>query len=382
MKIIADPLIPRVREAFAPLGEVTFCDGRFITRETVADADVLLVRTVTPVNADLLQGSRVRFVASATSGIDHVDTDYLASAGIGFAHAPGCNAQSVVEYVLSSMLVLARQYGFHLQDKTVGIIGCGQVGSRLQRALELLDVPCLVNDPPLQERTGGERFVSREEVLSADLVSLHVPLTETGRWPTCNLADRGFMEALGQGKVLINTSRGKVLDEESLPAFIDSGGSHVVLDVWQGEPDIDRQLLARVDIGTPHIAGYSLDAKFRAIGMIRQAAMEYFSAGTVDSPFAGSGESPGERTMRLSADTGFHDSLELAILWHYDVRSDAAALRRVLEIDPAETADWFDSQRRNYPVRREFPATTIVISRQHTELVDRLQQLGFSVREE
>ncbi|HSR62442.1 MAG TPA: 4-phosphoerythronate dehydrogenase, partial [Gammaproteobacteria bacterium] len=341
MKIIADPLIPHVREAFAVLGEVSFCDGRSIMSETVRDADMLLVRSVTPVNADLLRGSRVHFVASATSGIDHVDTDYLDGAGIGFAHAPGCNAQSVVEYVLSSMLVLARKYDFRLQEKTAGIIGCGQVGSRLLRALEILDVRCLVNDPPLQERTGDSGFVAIEELLSADLISLHVPLTESGAWPTRDLVNRGFLQQLTPGSILVNTSRGDVVDEKALSELVDRRQHGVVLDVWRGEPAIDRGLLASVDIGTPHIAGYSLDGKIRATTMIRQAACEYFSIDTemtTDEPAV----LPGGRTMRLSGDVGLHDGLELAILWHYDVRSDSAALRRVLEVDPAETADWFD----------------------------------------
>jgi len=380
MKIIADPLIPRVREAFAVLGEVSFCDGRSIMPETMRDADVLLVRSVTPVNADLLRGSRVRFVASATSGIDHVDTDYLAEAGIGFAWAPGCNAQSVVEYVLSSMLVLARKYDFRLQDKTVGIVGCGQVGSRLLRALEMLDVCCLVNDPPLQERTGESGFVAIEELLTADLVSLHVPLSNTGAWPTRDLVNRDFLQQLKPGSILVNTSRGDVMDEKALFELMGCNRHGVVLDVWRGEPAIDRDLLARVDIGTPHIAGYSLDSKIRATTMIRQAACEYFSvdAEITEEPTP----LPGGRTMQLSGDVDLHDGLELAILWHYDVRSDSAALRRVLEVDPVETADWFDSQRKNYPVRREFPATTVVISGHNTELEERLQQLGFPVRKE
>ncbi|MBI4005610.1 MAG: 4-phosphoerythronate dehydrogenase [Gammaproteobacteria bacterium] len=379
MKIVADHQIPYIQQVFSDFGEIILCGGREITPQRVRDADILLIRSVTRINADLLSGSNVRFVASATSGIDHVDIEYLKQHQIGFAYAPGCNAQSVVEYVLSSLFVLANQKDFQLLDKVVGIIGCGQVGSRLLESLRLIGVKCMVNDPPLRDKTGDAIYRDLEETLTADIITMHVPLTDNGPYPTRQLVNESFLSKINPQGILINTSRGGVIDESLLKKFLKSHDDFsVVLDVWENEPDIDRKLLARIDIGTPHIAGYSTDGKIRATDMIYQEAGKFFNHGLLPRPRVEI-SGIGRQDLKIAEDVCDPDAMQMAVLAHYDVRSDSAALRRILEISEEQSGYYFDDLRRNYPVRREFPATTINVSpRKHT-LSHKLKLLGFNV---
>lgn len=379
MKIIADRQIPFVEPAFSTLGEVVLCEGRKITPEIVADADILLVRSVTPVSAGLLEGSPVRFVASATSGIDHVDLEYLKTAEISFAAAQGSNAQAVVEYVLSSLLVLAGQQGFDLQSKTAGIIGCGQVGSRLRSSLTTLGIECLVNDPPLKHSSGGPGYCDLSAIMTADIISLHAPLTDSGLYPTRSLVNETFLAGMKADAILINTSRGGVVNEGALKAHIRRHpGFSVVMDVWEYEPQIDLELLSLVDIGTPHIAGYSTDAKLRATEMIYAAACDFLGRQHAWQP----GSEVLDRArqhIRLDTEMSDAEAVQLAIPSHYDVRSDAAALRRALEIDRQKTGYYFDELRKNYPVRREFPATTLELSSANPARARLFEELGFNV---
>ena len=351
-------------------------DGRDFTPQEVRSADVLLVRSVTRVDAALLAGSAVRFVASATSGTDHVDLDYLKQTGIVFAAAPGCNAQAVVEYVLSSLLVLAAQYEFKLTDRVVGIIGCGQVGSRLAQALSIMGVTSLCTDPPLREITGDDRYCELMDVLQADVISLHVPLTTSGRHPTRHLVNEQFFAQMRPGAVLINTSRGMVVDEAALKQALRQRHFPVVLDVWGNEPAVDPELLASVVIGTPHIAGNTSDARLRATAMIYRRLCEHLQVPGAWRPEAERARLPGKE-IGIGAGTGTLDGLEMAILSHYDVRSDAAVLREIVPMPAPEAMRYFDELRKNYPVRREFDATTIKIS--DGKLAGILGQLGFRV---
>lgn len=376
MKILADRQIPCVHRVFSEFGEVKLRDGRDITPQEVQSADVLLVRSVTRVDAALLDGSAVRFVASATSGVDHVDTAYLERAGIGFASAPGCNAQAVVEYMLSSLFVLAAQYEFKLADKLVGIIGCGQVGSRLAQALSVLGVQYICNDPPLKEITKEDKYCELREVLQADVISLHVPLTISGRHTTRRLVDAQFLAHMQPGAILINTSRGAVVDEGALKDALRRNRFPVVLDVWANEPVIDPELLASVDIGTPHIAGYTSDARLRATAMIYRRLCEHLQLPGAWRPEAELALLP-VKEIRIDAGTDVLDGLEMAILSHYDVRGDAATLRESVHMPAPAAICYFDELRKNYPVRREFAATTVRIS--GGRLAGMFEKLGFTV---
>ena len=261
MKIVADPNIPFVREAFAALGEIQLVPGRQIRAETVRDAELLLVRSITPVTPALLEGSRVKFVATATIGTDHVDLGYLASRDVGFASASGSNANSVAEYVVAGLLELARRRKFRLREKTLGVVGVGNVGRRVVRYAEALGMRVLQNDPPRQRAEALAHFVSLDRLLAeADIVTAHVPLVREEPEATFHLIDRDVLFSLSRRPILVNTARGAVVDNRALlPAIAGGKLGGVVLDVWENEPDISGELLAVVDLGTPHIAGYSFD---------------------------------------------------------------------------------------------------------------------------
>ena len=378
MKIIADENIPCVRQAFASLGEVTLLPGRGMRPEQVRDAELLLVRSVTRVDRELLEGSRVRFVGSATIGFDHVDRDYLQAQGIGFSTAPGSNATSAAEYVVSALMVLAQRQDFDPAGKTVGIIGCGNVGSRVRRKLEALGMQCLVNDPPLQAQGGHDDFVDLESVLQADVITVHVPLTRSGPHPTLHLVDAEFLACLKPGAVFINTARGAVVDNAALDSLLgERADISIVLDVWEGEPAINCDLLEKVDLGTPHIAGYSLDGKLRGTEMIYRAACEFLGTPV---QWSAATELPPGPSLELAAGGERLDAARAAVLECYDVRADDARLRQMLTLPPEERAARFDRLRKEYPVRREFAELDVRATCMDARLEQLLAGLGFTVR--
>jgi erythronate-4-phosphate dehydrogenase len=274
LRILADANIPHAEDLFAAFGRVEVRPGAALDARTVADADVLLVRSVTVVDADLLRGSRVRFVGSATIGTDHVDLDFLATEGIAFAHAPGSNAESVVEYVLAALLAVLAARGEALRGRTVGVVGCGAIGGRLALRLPALGAEVLRNDPPLAEASGVQwEYHPLDAVLDrADVLTLHPPLTRTGPYPTHHLIGARELEALRPGALLVNASRGAVVDNAALREALGAGRlGGAVLDVWEGEPSPDPAVLARCALGTPHIAGYSYDGKVEGARMLAAA---------------------------------------------------------------------------------------------------------------
>ena len=378
MKIIADENIPCVEKAFSMLGDVTLLQGRGMTSRQVRDADILLVRSVTRVDRGLLEGSKVRFVGSATIGFDHIDREYLESQGIGFSTAPGSNAISAAEYVISVLMALQAEDGCDLQDKTVGIIGCGNVGSRVRQKLSALGAECLVNDPPLKAQGGHADFVDLEAVLASDIITVHVPLEKEGEHPTFHLVDASFLSRLKPGAVFINTSRGSVVDNVALNRHLASGNDlTVVLDVWEGEPDIDASLLEKVALGTPHIAGYSLDGKVRGTEMIYRAACKYF-----DHPVEWNAAADLPVTEPVDLDSNKNDAFvetSRAVFCSYDVRQDDERLRKLLSLRPEERPAYFDRLRKEYPVRREFSKTDVVRGAINNQLELMLRGLGFAV---
>jgi erythronate-4-phosphate dehydrogenase len=379
MKIIADENIPCVEQAFASLGDVSLVSGRGMQPEQLRDADILLVRSVTRVDAALLEGASVRFVGSATIGFDHVDRDYLQQQQIGFATAPGSNASSAAEYVVSVLMVLSEQQGFELAGKTVGIIGCGNVGSRVRRKLSALGMNCRVNDPPLQAGGGHDDFVSLNEVLQADIVTVHVPLTKSGPHPTFHLVNEVFLDSLKPAAIFINTSRGAVADNRALDALLARRNElSVVLDVWEDEPAISASLLQQVDLGTPHIAGYSYDGKLRGTEMIYRAACDYF-AQPVQWHAADELQRVSSTDMRSREAGSVLAVARAAVLGAYDVRQDDARLRATLSLPAAERASAFDRLRKDYPVRREFTESTVLLDEPAGAPGVLLSGLGFEV---
>lgn len=371
LSIVADQQILFAKEVFSKFGDVQLVDGRSIDQKTIKDADVLLVRSVTKVNESLLKDSKVVFIGSATSGIDHIDSDYLQKSNIHFSHALGSNARSVAEYVLSSLFVVAEQQDFSLVEKTVGIIGCGQVGSRVKHFMDVLGVKCLLNDPPLASKTSNHSYLELEEILQADIVTLHVPLITDGEFPTSRLVNKGFLHRLKSDVILINSSRGEVIDEEALLVFKKANSAAtLILDVWCNEPGIDTNLLQEAYIATPHIAGYSYDGKLRATEMLLAALNDHTKAEMV-----GDGLIKSEQEISVIDD----NDIQLAVMQSYDVRSDAIALMNLINIESKERAAYFDSLRKNYPIRREFTNRTIQTNKMADETKQQLQQLGFKV---
>ena len=359
LKIVADNNIPYVAEVFSGLGEVRTVLGRRMSAEIVADADLLLTRSTVKVNEALLDGSRVRFVATATAGVEHVDQHYLAGRGIAFASARASNANSVAEYISAALLVLAERGGYELAGKRIGVVGCGNVGSRVVTKARALGMTVLENDPPLAGRTGDPRYVAIEEILAADFVTLHVPLARQGPDATFHMVDERFLSAMKDGAVLINSSRGPVVAEDDLQRAIRSGRlSGVVLDVWDGEPNVSAELIEMADIATPHIAGHSFDGKVAGTEMVYAAACRFLGV----KPSVNVREmTPEPPAPHLTVDgQGAQEEIVRGIVQEvYDIQADDARLRAMLDEPAAQRANFFDSLRKNYPVRREFHNTAL-----------------------
>jgi erythronate-4-phosphate dehydrogenase len=378
MKIVADANIPFVKECFSSIGEVTVVGGREITPGIVADADVLLVRSITPVDETLLAGSKVRFVATATIGFDHVDTDFLARNNIGFASAPGSNANSAAEYIIAGLLEIGQRYALDLEDRSIGVIGVGNVGSRVAKKCAAMGMDVYLNDPPLKRQTGDKKYLPLERLYDCDFITLHTPLTFDGPDRTYHLADEKFFKSLKERCVFLNASRGGVVDSRALKSAISSGRLRaVVLDVWENEPDIDVELLKMIDIGTPHIAGYSLDGKIAGMIMIYKAACKYFA---VEPKFDIKDFLPAPAVPEFKVNpniTSEQNILLTAVQKIYRIDKDDTRLRHVLD-KPLENRDkHFDNLRKNYPVRREFQNTSVILEGANAKLAGKLIGIGF-----
>ncbi|TVP90040.1 MAG: 4-phosphoerythronate dehydrogenase PdxB [Pseudomonadaceae bacterium] len=378
MRILADENIPLLAEFFAEQGEITRLPGRAINAAAMANADALLLRSVTRVTADMLRGTPVRFVGTCTIGTDHLDLPGLAAAGVQVASAPGCNARGVVEYVLSVLLTLSERTGLDWRQRCVGIIGVGEVGSRLAEVLRNLGVRVLCCDPPRAEQ-GAHGMLSLDAVLAeSDVISCHVPLTRQGPHATGHMFNQARLKALRPGTWLINSSRGPVIDNSALSAVLaERNDLQVALDVWEHEPTLDAQLVARCALATPHIAGYSLDGKLRGTAMIYQAWCE-FTGQPPQHELAGFAPAAGCNVLQLDPDASADWQLSRALRWVYDVRDDDARLRAMLAeaSDQAAIRAGFDQLRKDYPLRRETPC--VRVGGVATEAAAALQAAGFT----
>lgn len=346
MRIIADENMPGLAP-FERLGTVARVDGRTLTREQLDGVELLLVRSVTRVDRELLEGTGIRFVGSATIGTDHVDRAALAALGIAFAHAPGCNARAVVEYVMQALLLACREQGRRLRDSRVGIVGLGNVGGRLADWLTALGVTVLACDPPLARAAAATPvpLTSLDRVLEADLISLHVPLTDGGGDATRHLLDAPRLARLGPQRVLISTCRGPVVDNRALRALLERGqGPLTLLDVWEGEPRPDPGLLQRAWLGSPHVAGYSVEGKWLGTAMLYQAWCRWRG-----KPAPALLPDGGDQEIVMAVE----DEADLLALLRraYRIEEDDARLRAALrEADPGAA---FDALRKHYPPRHE-----------------------------
>lgn len=376
LRIVADANIPHAEAAFQRFGAVERLPGAAITPHAVATADVLFVRSVTVVDRALLAGSPVRFVGSATIGTDHVDGDYLAEQGIPFVHAPGSNAESVVEYVLAALGVLGAAHGRPLRGATVGIVGCGQIGGRLAERLPALGARVLCNDPPrAADAPEGvhSAFHSLSELLDAsDIVTLHPPLTRTGPHPTFHLIGREELARMREDAWLVNASRGAVVDNAALAGALKAGQlGGAVLDVWEGEPSPDPVLLERTTLATPHIAGYSYDGKVNGTLMLAEALAGWI--GVPPDPALGKLLAP-DATAPLEAPPATLPEpawLDALIRQAYDIRADDARMRALLALPEAERAAGFQHLRKTYPRRRTFALQRVTGTVPYREAVTR-----------
>ena len=365
-------------ECFSSIGEVEVVSGRDMTPNVVTDADALIVRSITRVNADLLADSKVRFVGTATIGFDHIDIEYLSRNNIGFASAPGSNANSAAEYVIAALLNIAKQYEINLEGKSIGIIGVGNVGSRVAKKCEALGIMTYLNDPPLQRQTGDSKYLPIEQLFDCDFITLHTPLAFEGEDKTFHLANERFFKSLKTGCIFFNASRGGVVVSSDLKAAIKEGKLQAAaLDVWEKEPNIDIELLEMVDIGTPHIAGYSLDGKIAGMTMIYKAACEYFG---LDAKYDISSFLPEPAVPELNIDpksNSEQDILLSAVERIYDIKTDDTRLRQIVEKSMEQRGMFFDHLRKTYPVRREFQNTNVAVDDRNSGLAKKLKGIGF-----
>lgn len=374
MKIVIDDKIPYIQGAFEGVSEVVYLAGSKTTPEVVKDADAIVTRTRTICNEKLLTGSSVKFIATATIGYDHIDTDYCDTTGIKWTNAPGCNSKSVEQYIASTLMVLAERKNLQLKDLTIGVVGVGNVGSKVARISELFGMKVLKNDPPRERAEGSAEFVSLKQVMDeADIITLHVPLETKGEDATYHLGNAEFFSGLKKKPVVINSCRGEVVNTISVKEALKTGQiSGFVCDCWENEPDLDLELLAMTEIATPHIAGYSKDGKATGTEMSVHAINNYFNLGLENWHPSGV-ELPEQPVFELDG-SGLSEQqiISKAILHTYDIRNDDADFRQ----DPSK----FEQLRGDYPTRREFPAFTIIPKNISKETLEVLQKIGFKLQ--
>jgi erythronate-4-phosphate dehydrogenase len=371
MKILIDDKIPYIRGAFEEVAEVVYLPGSKTTAEIVRNADALITRTRTICNEKLLSGSSVKFIATATIGFDHIDTDYCDSVGIKWTNAPGCNSGSVEQYIASALMVLAAKNGWNLSEKCIGIVGVGNVGSKVARVSEIFGMKVLLNDPPRERAEGSEKFVNLQNIVDqADIITLHVPLNMKGEDATFHLGNEPFLNGLKRQPVLINSCRGEVVETNAVKEALKSGKiSAFVCDCWENEPNIDLDLLAMTEIATPHIAGYSKDGKAKGTMMSVKAISNFFGLGLNNWQPTGV-ELPLDPIIEIDG-SGLSEQqiISKAILHTYDIRNDDRDLRNNVKK--------FEQLRGDYPTRREFPAYTIKAKNINEKTLEKLKQIGF-----
>ncbi|MBX3393928.1 MAG: 4-phosphoerythronate dehydrogenase [Phycisphaerae bacterium] len=352
MRIVADDAIPGAAELFGPLGDLALASGRSLTASDLRNADALIVRSVTRVDARLLEGAHVRFVGSATSGTDHVDLEYLQSRNIRFADAAGCNAQAVAEYVLTAIFLDARRRRVDPRGQTIGIVGCGRIGSKVERLLARLGIRTLKNDPPLADAGMMSDSITLEALLPAcDVVTLHVPLTGHGPHPTRDLLSASRIRALKPGATIINASRGEILDDAALYSALREARARAVLDVWRNEPAIDARLVELASFATPHLAGYTVEARRQATRLVARQLATW--SGRHPNPPEFPEKTPSVTIEALADSTAADVLARICPLEAIDDSVRTAAASGTLTRD-------FDAIRARYAARREWSSVHVV----------------------
>jgi erythronate-4-phosphate dehydrogenase len=372
LKIIADDKIPFLRGVLEPYAELEYLPGSKISRADLVDADALLTRTRTRCDAALLSGSSLKLIATATIGYDHIDAAYCEANGIRWVNAPGCNSSSVQQYIAAVLVTLAKQGGLRLSKSTLGVVGVGNVGSKVAKAGKALGMRVLLNDPPRACKEGTEQFTDLDELLEqSDVVSCHTPLTKAPPYPTWHLASDAFFGKMKQGAVFINSSRGSVTDSEALKRAMRTKLSACVLDVWEGEPELDPELLASAFIATPHIAGYSADGKANGTAACVREISRFFNPAILPGWYPDTiPPPPMPIALSLNCEGKTEEEIFYEALTHtYPVWEDSERLKQSPEL--------FEKLRGNYWIRREPGCFTLHLSHADENLAGRLQSLGF-----
>jgi len=354
MKIVIDNKIPFIQGVLEPIAQVEYLSSAAISSQSIKDADAMIIRTRSHCGAQLLEGSNVRFIASATIGFDHIDVEYCHSRNIYWTTAPGCNAYSVQQYIASALLELAAENDFSLAHKTIGIVGVGNVGSKVAKLAETLGMQILLNDPPREKEEKTDRFTSLEQIKKeADIISFHVPLNKGGDHPTYHMVNEIFLEDLRRTAWIINSSRGAVMDNDALKAALRSGKlAGAVLDVWKDEPHVDIELLEHVKWATPHIAGHSADGKANGTAMSIRALSKFFNLG-LDDWYPQNIPTPLNSSISIDCTQNTSQNIiRSAVNATYDIRMDDQRFRN--------SPQTFEQQRNDYPPRREPPAYCIL----------------------
>ena len=374
INIIADIDIPYLKGIFEPYADIQYMKGSKIQKSNLNDADCLITRTRTKCNVELLAGTNVKFIATATIGSDHIDIEYCAKNGISWQNAPGCNSGSVMQYIASALVNLSLKYNFDLTEKNIGIIGHGNVGSKVSRLAKTLGMKVMVNDPPLQRQgVPGDYFSIEEIKKNADIISFHVPLNRNGIDKTFRMVDENFFNGLKDEVFIINSSRGEVIENNALKkALISKRISGTVIDVWENEPDIDLELLKLIDFATPHIAGYSVDGKANGTSMSVNGISKFFNLG-IENWYPADVPKPKNNIIRLDNKLSERDNVEKLILSTYDIADDNQRLK--------SDVSKFEELRATYPARREFGAYEVQIESATEEFENKIKELGFQIYE-
>jgi len=377
MKIVADENIACAKEAFSEFGDVQLVDGRKITNQQLINVDALIVRSITNVNNNLLSGTKVKFVGTATIGSDHIDLNYLKKSNIIFADAKGCNADSVAEYVFTALLKIAVDENVKLNKKSIGVVGIGNIGSKIVKIAEAFEMEVLKNDPPLERKGIGNNYVSLDEILQADIITLHVPLNKGGEDKTVHLLNKKKLGQFREKVIIINTSRGVVIDNDALYNTIPDKKLNSVLDVWENEPVVNIDLLQITKIGTAHIAGYSLEGKVNGTKMIYEALCNFTAQTLRWKPIL-----PEVENKEVFLDDSKSDELKLYNLLRtvYDIEADDKRMRNMIKVKREERGNYFDRLRKEYPLRREFVNNTIKLRKEEHHFKKILETLRFKVK--
>lgn len=375
IKIIADDKIPFLEGVFEPIADIEYYPGSKISNDILKKADAVIVRTRTKCNKELLFNTNVKIIATATIGTDHIDKEYCDQNNIKWLNAPGCNSSSVMQYVASALMQLTKKFDYDFQNITLGIVGVGNVGEKIKKLAEILRIKVLQNDPPRQRKEGGSEFVELDTIINeSDIITFHVPLTKTGIDKTFHLADNCFFEKFDRPKILINSSRGEVVESGALiKALGNNKVSDAVLDVWESEPIINLDLLNKVFIGTPHIAGYSADGKANGTAVCVNTIADYFGLDIPKNWYPNNIPYPDHSSV-IKVDCNDKtngDIIHSIINQTYNVSIDHELLIKF----PHN----FEQHRGDYYIRREFPFFNVKLNSPSAELLETIKLLGFNI---